>query len=222
MDTKRKSKITSMIISIVLIIVLSVVFFNIRKNYLYTNRDRLIIFCYETNISGSDGEKWAEHLKNQFPEISDFEVSVYETKSAGNDSITITTENGWSQIVTRLGAGEGDILLVDNEIFYSVLLENEMLVPLEGSFDAPVTDKNGVVFGIDVTEKTVEGLLNYDTSQYVGKGQKLPIKPVENVSFEYNSFNYSPRIIAVIYKGSERIEQSQKILNNLFGEDTNG
>ena len=74
MDTKRKSKITSMIISIVLIIVLSVVFFNIRKNYLYTNRDRLIIFCYETNISGSDGEKWAEHLKNQFPEISDFEA----------------------------------------------------------------------------------------------------------------------------------------------------
>ena len=83
---------------------------------------------------------------------------------------------------------------------------------------AIVTDKNGTIYGIDVTEMTLEGLVNHGTSQYVGLGQKLPIKPIDNSIFEYNGFKYSPRVIAVIFKGSERIDQAQEILNTLFGE----
>lgn len=218
MKTKKAEQITVMLISIAVIIILSVVFFNLRQNYLYTNRDRLIVYCYQTNIAGADAEEWSKNLKKQFPHIPDFEVSVYETKKAGNESITITSENGWAQIVTRLGAGEGDILLVDNEVFFEVLLEQNLIVPLEGNFETPVTDKNGTVLGVDVTEKTVEGLLNHGTSQYVGLGQRLPIKPIDNSIFEYNGLKYSPRIIAVIFKGSDRIEESQNILNTLFGD----
>lgn len=210
-----------MLISVVLIIILSIVFFNVRQNYLYTNRDRLIIFCYQANITGSDGEHWAKELKKQFTDIPDFEVSVYETKSAGNESITITTENGWAQVSTRLFAGEGDILFVDNEIFYTVLLAQNLLVPLEGKYASPVTDKNGTIYGIDVTGMTTDGLINYGTSQYVGKGQKLPIKPIDNSVFQLNGLKYQPRVIAVIYKGSSRITQSQTILNTLFEEGNN-
>lgn len=218
MKTKKSEQLFVMLLSIGLIIILSVVFFNLRQNYLYTNRDRLIVFCYQTNITGSDGEEWAKELKKQFPHIPDFEVSSYEMKEAGNESITITSENGWAQIVTRLGAGEGDILFVDNKVFYEVLLKQDLLSPIQGNFEAPVTDKNGTIYGIDVTEMTVEGLVNHGTSQYVGLGQPLPIKPVDNGIFEHNGFKYSARVIAVIFKGSERIEQSQEILNTLFGD----
>ncbi len=219
MKTKKNEQFMVMLASIAMIIILSVVFFKVRQNYLYTNRERLIIFCYQTNIAGSDGEEWSKHLKKQFPHIPDFEVSCYEMKEAGNESITITSENGWAQIVTRLGAGEGDILFVDNEVFYQVLLKQNLIEPLVGNFETPVTDKSGTVFGIDVTEMTTAGLLNHGTSQYVGLGQQLPIKPVDNSVFEYNGLKYSPRVIAVIFKGSNRIDQSQEILNTLFGEN---
>ncbi len=220
METKNKKheQIIISVISILVIIALSVVIFAMRKNYLFTNRDRLIIMCYQTNIAGSDGEKWAEHLRNKFDNVPDFEVSVYETKSAGNDSITITSENGWAQIVTRLGAGQGDILFVDNEVFYDVLLKQNLILPLKGKYATPVTDENGTVYGIDVTNLTVDGLLNYGTSEYVGKGQKLPIKPINNEKFEYNGFTYSSRVIAVIYKGASYIEDSHQVLDTLFGE----
>ena len=218
MRTKKSEQIIVMLTSIAMIIILSVVFFNLRQNYLYTNRDRLIVFCYQTNIAGADGEEWAKHLKKQFPHIPDFEVSVYEMKETGNESITITSENGWAQIVTRLGAGEGDILLVDNEVFFEVLLKQNLIVQLTGNFETPVTDNAGTVFGVDITGKTVDGLLNHGTSQYVGLGQKLPIKPIDNSVFEYNGLKYSPRVIAVIFKGSDNIDESQKILNTLFGD----
>ena len=215
---KKKQQIFVMLLSVTLIIILSFVFFEFRQNYLYTSRDRLIILCYQTNIGGSDGEQWAKELKNQFTDIPDFEVSVYDTKQAGNDSITITAEDGWAQIVTRLGVKQGDILFVDNEVFYNVLLQQNMLVPLEGNFSAPITDKNGTVYGIDITDKKVDGLLNHGTSQYVAQGQKLPIKTTNNKIFNYNGLEYSPRVIAVIYKGSKRIDQAQNVLNVLFGE----
>lgn len=219
--TKNQKRIKTLFLGIVLIIALSFVFNFFWQNHNYVTRDRLIIHCYQTNIGGSDGEKWAEHLKKQFPDIPDFEVSVYDTKSAGNDSITITTENGWSQISTRLYNGEGDILLVDNSTFYNVLMAQDLILPLNGDFDTPVTDKNGVVFGVDVTGKTTEGLLNYGTSKYVAQGQKLPIMPLDHSEFSLNGFNYSPRIIAVVFKGSEKAEQSQELLSTLFGEVDN-
>ncbi len=215
--TKKQERVLAIFISILLITALSFVFFYLRNNFLYTNRDRLIILCYQTNISGSDSEQWAKYLKENNPDVPDFEVSVYDTKSAGNDTITITTENGWNQISTRLFSGEGDILFVDNATFYNVLLDQNLLIPLSGNFENPITDKNGTVYGIDVTRMTADGLLNYGTSKYVGKGQKLPIMPLDEKTFIHNGFNYSPKVIAVIFKGSEKVEQSQKLLNNLFG-----
>lgn len=221
METKNKKneQILISVIAVITIIILSVIIFNFRQNYLYINRDRMIIMCYQTNISGSDGEEWAKNLKEQFDFVPDFEVSVYETKSAGNESITITSENGWGQIVTRLSARQGDILLVDNEVFYNVLLKNDLIVSLTGKYASPITDKDGTVYGIDVTGMTVDGLLNHGTSQYVGKGQPLPIKPTNNVKYEHNGLTYSARVIAVIFKGAPRISEAQKVLDTLFGED---
>ena len=221
METKNKKneQIIVTLICIALIIILSVIFFNMRQNYLYTSRDRLIIMSYQTNITGSDGQEWAKKLKNKFSDVPDFEVSVYETKAAGNENITVTTENGWSQIVVRLAAKEGDILFVNNEVFYTTLLEQNLILPLEGNYKTPITDKNGTVYGIDITDMTAEGLLNYETSEYVGKGQPLPIKSIDEVDFEYSGFSHKPRVIAVIYKGSNRVEQSQNVLKTLFGEE---
>jgi hypothetical protein len=221
METKNKKKeqLIMTALSIILIIVLTVVFFNLRKNHLHTTRDRLIIFAYQTNISGSDGEEWAKRLKNNFSDIPDFEVSVYETKQAGNESITITTENGWGQIVIRLAANEGDILFVNNQTFYEVLLEQDMLVPLENAYKNPVTDENGTVYGIDVTKMTAEGLLNHGTSSLVGLGQPLPIVSIDESDYELGDEKLEPRVIAVIFKGSDKIAESQHVLYSLFGED---
>lgn len=222
METKNKKneQIIVTLICVALIIILTVVFFNMRQNYLYTSRDRLIILSYQTNITGSDGQEWANKLKSKFTDVPDFEVSVYETKAAGNENITITTENGWSQIVVRLAAKEGDILFVNNEAFYTSLLEQDLIRPLEGNYKNPITDQSGTVYGIDITDMTAEGLLNYETSEYVGKGQPLPIKSTDDADFKYNGLSYPPRVIAVIYKGSDRAEQSQNVLRALFGEDS--
>ncbi len=218
--SKKSEQKIILFISIVVIIALSVVIFNFRQNYLYTNRDRLIILCYQTNISGSDGEQWAKELKKQFNNVPDFEVGVYETQSVGNESITITSEKGWSQIVTRIGAGEGDILFVDNKVFYEVLLAQDLIIPLSGEYASPITDKNGTVWGVDITDRTVDGLLNYGTSEYVGKGQPLPIKPNNKEKYEHNGLNYSARVIAVIFKGAKHSAEAQNVLNSLFGEVT--
>ncbi len=221
METKSKKREFFILsaISIVLIAVLTVVFFEFRQNYLYTNRDRLIIFAYQTNISGSDGEEWAKALKQDFNEIPDFEVSVFETKQAGNDSITITTENGWNQIMVRLRAGDGDIMLINNQTFYEVLLENDMLVPIENSFERPLTDENGIVYGIDITNMTAKGLLNHGTSELVGLGQPLPIISIDEKDYEADDEKLEPRVIAVIFKGSKRVNDAQNVLYTLFGED---
>lgn len=223
METKNKTneKLILGAISIFVIVILTIVIFNARQNYLYTNRDRLIIFAYQTNIAGSDGEEWAKSLKKQFPDVPDFEVSVFETKEAGNESITITSENGWNQIVVRLASGQGDILFVNNEIFYNVLLKENMLLPIENSFNKPVTDENGVVYGIDITRVAPSGLLNLGTSEYVGKGQPLPIISLDEKNFETENASYSPRVIAVIYKGAKYPDKAQDVLYGLFGGTQN-
>lgn len=219
METKNKlnEKLVLGAISIFLMVILTIVIFNARQNYLYTNRDRLIIFAYQTNIAGSDGEEWAKKLKNQFPEVPDFEVSVFETRQAGNESITITDENGWSQIVIRLAAGQGDILFVNNDVFYNVLLKEDMIVPLENTYKNPVTDKNNVVYGVDITGVAPIGLLNLGTSEYVGKGQPLPVISTDEKDFETENLKVKPRVIAVIYKGSKHPAQAQQVLYSLFG-----
>ena len=218
MKTAKNKKIVLAILSVIVTIVLTILIFNARQNYLYTNRERLIIFAYQTNIAGSDGEEWAKKLKARFNTVPDFEVSVYTTKEAGNESITITSENGWSQIVIRLASGQGDILLVNNEVFYNVLLEEDMLMPIKNNFKKPVTDKNGVVYGIDITNVAPDGLLNLGTSEYVGKGQPLPIISTDEKNFEVDGNAYKPRVIAVIYKGAKYADQAQNVLYELFGE----
>ena len=219
METSKNKKIVLGILSVVVIIALTIIIFNARQNYLYTNRDRLIIFAYQTNIAGSDGEEWAKKLKNKFTDVPDFEVSAFVTKEAGNESITITSEDGWKQVVIRLASGDGDILFVNNEIFYNVLLKQNLLLPIENNFKNPVTDKNGVVYGVDITNMTAEGLLNLGTSEFVGKGQPLPIISADEKDFEYDGISYKPRVIAVIYKGAKHLNQSQNVLYELFGEN---
>ncbi len=219
MKTIKSKKIVLGILSVVITFVLTIVIFNARQNYLYTNRDRLIIFAYQTNIAGSDGEEWAKKLKNRFTDVPDFEVSVFVTKEAGNESITITSENGWNQVVIRLASGDGDILFVNNEIFYNVLLKQNMLLPIENNFENPVADKNGVVYGVDITKMAPDGLLNLGTSEYVGKGQPLPIISVDEKDFEYDGTSYKPRVIAVIYKGAKYADEAQTVLYELFGEN---
>ena len=216
---KRTERMVIMILSVILVTVLSVVIFHMRKNSLYHNRDRIIILCHQTNINGSDGEEWAKKLSEKFTDVPDFEVSTYLTQEAGNENMTITSENGWSQIVIRLAANEGDILLIDNKTYYETLLKNGYIVELTGNFESPVTDENGTVYGVDVTGLKPEGLLNYNTSQYVGNGQPLPIKPAEQNDYLLNGLSIKPRVIAVIYKGSTHIEESQTILNELFGKE---
>ena len=219
MDALKNKKMVLGILSVIVTIVLTVVIFNARQNYLYTNRDRLIIFAYQTNVAGSDGEEWAKKLKNRFTDVPDFEVSVFVTREAGNESITITSEKGWNQVVIRLASGDGDILFVNNEIFYNVLLKQNMLLPIENNFEKPVTDKNGVVYGIDITNMAPEGLLNLGTSEYVGKGQPLPIISIDEKDFEYDGVSYKPRVIAVIYKGANYATHAQNVLYELFGEN---
>ncbi|MBE7092790.1 MAG: hypothetical protein E7365_06400 [Clostridiales bacterium] len=217
MKTKKTEKLILCAISVFVVTILTIIIFNARQNYLYTNRDRLIIFAYQTNISGSDAEEWSKKLKQSFDDVPDFEVSVFQTKEAGNESITITSEKGWSQIVVRLAAGDGDILFVNNEIFYNVLIKENLLLPIEHKFAKPVTDDSGVVYGIDITKATPDGLLNLGTSEYVGKGQPLPIISVDEKDFEFNGYSYKPRVIAVIYKGAKYADKAQTVLYNLFG-----
>lgn len=221
METKNKKteKIFLLFTCTILVTVLSFVIFHMRNNALYHNRDRLIILSYQTNIGGSDGEMWASSLKEQFSQVPDFEVSVYETKEAGNENMTITSENGWGQLVVRLGAGQGDILLVNNDAFYNVLLAEDLLIPLTGNFEKPVTDSQGRVLGVDITDMTVKGLINYGTSEYVGKGQPLPIISIDEKNFNYNDMSIPPRVIAVIFKGSTHVEDAQHVLSALFGKE---
>lgn len=219
MKVLKSKKIVLGIFCVIVTIVLTIIIFNARQNYLYVNRDRLFIFAYQTNISGSDGEEWAKKLKNKFTDVPDFEVSAFVTKEAGNESITITSENGWKQVVIRLAAGQGDILFVNNAIFYNVLLEQDLILPIENDFKNPVKDKNGVVYGVDITNVAPNGLLNHGTSEYVGKGQPLPIISVDENDFEFDGISYNPRVIAVIYKGSKYADQAQNVLYELFGEN---
>lgn len=188
-----------------------------RQNYLYTNRDRLIIHCYQTNITGSDGENWAKNINEKFDFIPDCEVSVYTLKQAGNDTVTVTSENGWTQIVTRLAAGQGDILLVNNRVFYDTLLENGLILPISYSGNRSVCDEDGNVYGIDITSLRFSSLINLETSDFVGFGQPLPVSSSDE---EYYN-GLTPRVIAVVYKGSKRAESAEKILLTLIEEAEN-
>lgn len=213
MNLTRKHILT--VISVcVAVTLLSWGIYSARQNYLYTNRDRMVILCYQTNITGSDGENWAKNLKDKFNFIPDCEVGVYITKQAGNENITVTSENGWAQIVTRLAAKQGDILLVNNRVFYETLLKSDLILPLEYSGNRGVTDENGTVYGLDFTSLKFDSLINLETSDSVGFGQPLPLKSIDE---EYYS-DMNPRVIAVVYKGSKQPEDAKKILYSLIAE----
>lgn len=192
--------------------------YSARQNYLYTNRDRLIILCYQTNITGSDGENWAKNLKKEFDFLPDVEVGVYTLKQAGNESITVTSENGWAQIVTRLAAKQGDILLVNNRVFYETLLKSDLILPLDYSGNRAVTDGNGTVYGIDLTSLKFNSLINLETSESVGFGQPMPIESTDDEHYS----DMLPRVIAVVYKGSGRPNEAKEVLYSLISEGENG
>ena len=212
-------KLSVLILAILLIAVLTFVIFNMRENYLKTNRDRIILLAYQTNITGSSGEMWAKNLQTLFPEMPGFEVSVYLTHEAGNESITVTTENGWQQIITRLGSKQGDILLLNNKAFYETMLANDFLLPLEpcGYGDRAVRGDNGKIYGIDVTGLTAEGLYSLDTSALVGQGQPLPLASTDAADYETNSELFPPRVIAVLYKGTAHEAYERQVLEQLWG-----
>ncbi len=218
MKNKSSERITVLFISIILIIALTVACFFIRQNYLFTNRERLIIFAYQTNLGGSDCEEWAKHLKTRFPDVPDFEITPYLTHTAGTDTVTVLKEDGWSQIVTRLGAGQGDILFVNNKVFYDVLLKNKLLIPLDDTFSNGILGDDGNIYGIDVTDLKTDGLLNLGTSEHVGFGERLPIKCVDNAVYKRNGIDIEPRVIAVVYAGTKYPDTAKNILKSLFSE----
>lgn len=191
------------LIAIVIIIALTIVINSAITNYKYTNRDRIIFLAYQTNITGSDAENWQANLKEIYD--FEFEVSVYTTNSAGNESVTITTENGWQQVVTRLGAKQGDVLLL-NKTGYETMLNNGFLLPLNYEGENAVKNES-ITYGIDITGKTAEGLTACDTSKYVAKFKPLPIYSIDD----------SPTI-AVVYKGSSHPERASEIIISLWGD----
>ena len=99
------------------------------------------------------------------------------------------------------------------------LPKSKLGVDVENDFENTVKDKNGVVYGVDITNVAPNGLLNHGTSEYVGKGQPLPIISADENDFEFDGISYNPRVIAVIYKGSKYADQAQNILYELFGEN---
>lgn len=198
-----KKRLPVFLIATVLTVILTVVINSAITNFKYTNRDRVIILAYQTNITGSDAENWQNNLKNTFS--FEFEVSVYTTNSAGNESITITTENGWQQVVTRLGAKQGDILLL-NQVAYETMLNNAFLLPIDFEGNNAIK-ADGVTYGIDISGKTAEGLTARDTSKYVGAHQPLPIYSIDD----------SPAI-AVIYKGAKHPEMASEVILSLWGD----
>lgn len=191
------------LIATVITVLITIVINSAISNFKYTNRDRITILAYQTNITGSDAENWQNKLKEAFD--FEFEVSVYTTNSAGNESLTITTENGWQQVVTRLGAKQGDILLL-NKKAYENMLGNGFLLPIDYVGENALQD-NGTTFGIDISGKTALGLTACDTSKYVGKYQPLPIYSIDD----------SPAI-AVIYKGTKHLEKASEVMLSLWGD----
>ena len=116
--------------------------------------------------------------------------------------------------MTRLAAKQGDILLVNNRVFYETLLKSDLILPLEYSGNRGLTDENGTVYGLDFTSLKFDSLINLETSDLVGFGQPLPLKSIDE---EYYS-DMNPRVIAVVYKGSKQPEDAKKILYSLIAE----
>ena len=189
-------------------------------NYKKTNADYLYIFAYQTNISDSNASIWAQNLTASYPEMPKIRVNTFVTLQAGNGDVTVTSQNGWSQIVTRLGAKQGDILLLNNETFYSVMLQNNMLLPITYDFsDKNISDSKGTVYGIDVTGLISEGLLNMETSASVGYGQPLPVFSLDEKPYTFEGSVYEPRVIAAVYAGSAHAASAQELLKILWGEN---
>ncbi len=206
------------ILAILLVCALTFVIFSMRENYFITNRDRIIFLAYQTNISGSSGEIWAKNLQALFPEMPGFEVSVYFTHQTGNETITITTENGWQQIITRLGNKQGDILLLNNTAFYDTMLKNDFLLPLEpcGYGDRALRGTDGNIYGIDITGLTAEGLYRLNSSQ-ADQNELLSFSSADTSSYETENEEIPPRVIAVLYKGTSHEALARQVIERLFG-----
>ncbi len=215
MESSKNKKYTVLVIGIVIISLLTAVIFNARENYLYTNRDRIILLAYQTDITGSTGEEWAKKLAKRFN--TEFEVSCYTLRQAGNEDITITDENGWTQIVTRLAAKQGDILFLNNTA-YSNMLDNGYLEVLDFDGERALKNADGLTCAIDITDMKLDGLLNAETSEYVGFAQPLPIKSTDGKSNVADDGATEPRVIAAVYKGSRHVRQASDILLTLITE----
>ncbi len=211
----KNKKHTVLAVGIVIISLLTVIIFNARENYLYTNRDRIILLAYQTDISGSTGEQWAKKLAKRFD--TEFEVSCYSLQKAGNDDITITTENGWTQIVTRLAAKQGDILFMNNEA-YANMLQNGYLQKLDFDGERALKGNDGLTYAIDITDMKFDGLLNAEVSEYVGFAQPLPLKSADDEVFSSDDVTFEPRVIAAVYKGSRHMDEASRILLTLITE----
>jgi len=214
-EKARYKKITVTVISIIIICALTAIIFNLRKNRMLTDRDKISVFCYQTNITGSDGELWAEALTERFSR--EIEVGVFVLEEAGNEQITISGENGWSQIVTRLAAKQGDIILLNNEAFYNTMLKNGFLAELDFSGERAIADGNSV-YGIDITGLRLDGLKSTGLSTDVAFGQPLPIRSIDEKNYSLNGEVLENRVIAVIYKGSSHTEEARAILKELVEE----
>lgn len=207
---KQKKLWLSLAAALLTVTLLTVVVYRVRQHYQYIHRDRVIILAYETNITGSDGEHWAQEMRTIFPELPDFEVGAYLEKQADADMTSMTIRDGWSQIVTRLANHEGDLLLLSEEAFRN-MRDLGYLLPLTDAFygDRAVFDGDRLL-GVRVNGTTAEGLRCMDEmSRQVGLGQLLPIASPAEDAFE--------PVIACVYQGSRHAEAAQKILSYYWG-----
>ena len=215
----KKKLISALCVSLALVLLLTVVLFRLRKQYLYVNRDRVIVLAYQTNIGGSDAEGWAAFLEKNHPALPGVEVGVYRRLATGNENVTIVSEDGWQAIVTRLAAGQGDLLLVNNQVLYETLVPGEYLSELPDVFGTRGIRVDGRLVGVDVTDQTVEGLTNRGTSSFVAPGQPLPLKSTDDKKYDRGGTLIAPRVIAVIYRGAAHAEESAALLREWFSHE---
>lgn len=211
---KRKRMWLTLLGAIVAITLLTWGIFRVQQHYRYVNRDRVIIFAYETNITGSDGEHWAASLRTVFPAMPDFEVSTYLEKQADADMTSMTIRDGWSQIVTRLANHEGDLLLLNEDAFENMLSLGYLLPLTDASYGDRAVYDNETLYGVRIEGNTAEGLVCMDElSHHVALGKLLPIySPAENA--------FEP-VIACIYRGARHASDAQTILAHFWGGTEN-
>lgn len=169
--------------------------------------NRVLLLAYETAVTGSEAEKWAESLQNQFPHIAYIDVQVYTAQGSN----AVQYANGWQQVVTLLANKRGDILLLDKE-HYLYMAQNGYLLPLSdmdfGSRNAFAEDKYGesLLFGLQAEGMYPQGLVSLDI---VGSAEKNTPKMLLNADGQH--------LYAAVYAGAADPTAAKEVFAGIFG-----